>query len=35
MVYKKKIIWLLNRIEESRLKDAYNMLLYYYLKSGA
>lgn len=35
MVYKEKIIWLLNKIEESKLKDIYNMILYYYLKRGS
>lgn len=33
MSYREKIIRLLDRIEESRLKELYNIMIYYYLKS--
>jgi len=34
MSYKEKIIRLLEMIEESRLKEVYNFIIYFYLKGG-
>ncbi len=35
MSYKERIIRLLDRFEDSRLREVYNFLVYCYLKSGA
>lgn len=34
MSYREKIIRLLDKIEESRLKEVYNFIVYFYLKGG-
>jgi hypothetical protein len=35
MSYREEINRLLDKFEESRLKELYNFILYFYLKSGA
>ncbi len=34
MSYREKIIKLLDRFAENSLKELYNLMVYYYLKSG-
>lgn len=34
MSYREKIISLLEKFEESRLKEVYNFIVYFYLKNG-